>query len=89
MLFRSNGSNGVRFFPNPASNIITFDLPMDQSLTAQVEVLDNTGKTVLRQKMDEQRAQLNVGALANGLYLFRVSNGQGGITRGKFEVSHD
>ena len=84
-----NGSNGVRFFPNPASNIITFDLPMDQSLTAQVEVLDNTGKTVLRQKMDEQRAQLNVGALANGLYLFRVSNGQGGITRGKFEVSHD
>ena len=37
----------------------------------------------------QQRAQLNIAALANGLYFFRVSNDNGEVARGKFEVSHD
>ncbi len=84
-----NGLNGARFFPNPASNVITFDVPMVQGKPAFIEVMDNTGKAVLRQKVDQQRAQLNIAALANGLYFFRVSNDNGEVARGKFEVSHD
>jgi serine protease len=84
-----NVSNGVHFFPNPADNAITFDLPMTQGKPASVEVLDNTGKAVIRQSVNQPRTRLDVAALANGLYFFRVSNGQGEIARGKFEVTRD
>jgi serine protease len=82
-------ANGARFFPNPADNTITIDVPLTLGKPALLEVLDNAGKAVIHQNVSQQRPRLNITALANGLYFFRVSNGQGTIARGKFEVSHD
>ncbi len=81
------GMNAVRFFPNPADQTLWVDAPVSGNAT--IDVLDNTGRTVLRQVVNQPRIVLNTAGFANGLYFLRLSDGQQELGRGKFEVTHD
>jgi hypothetical protein len=60
----------VIVYPNPATDIIVFDLT-NISESAKVEVFDIQGKKVLEQKLSENK-QISISNLPKGLYLFRL-----------------
>ena len=78
----------VRFFPNPSDEGLFVELPAP-SFGTTLTVLDNTGRTVLRQALNQPRTLLYTADFATGLYLFRISDRTQELGRGKFEVAHD
>lgn len=81
-------THGVKFFPNPANTELFIDLPLGGA-SSVIEVLDNTGRLVLRRNVGQGRVNLSTSALMNGLYLFRVLSGGREVSRNTFEVAHD
>ena len=61
-------------YPNPAKDHLTLQLPAP-AREARVEVLDASGRTVLREKL-KPGATLDVSRLAKGQYLLRVTAGR-------------
>ncbi len=82
------GSGAGNVYPNPANGVLFLELPGSTG-KAMVEVLDNTGKSVLRQSIDQPRSQLNTSGMAEGLYLYRVTHNGRDLARGRFEVLRD
>jgi len=72
-------------FPNPASNQITVEVPMDTEADVQVTIFDPSGKSALQQhrvlgKGDNQM-NFDVSRLPNGIYFVEVRNGNSSNTR--------
>ena len=72
-------------FPNPASNHITVEVPMDTEADVQVSIFDPSGKATLQQhrvlgKGDNQMS-FDVSRLPNGIYFVEVRNGKSLNTR--------
>ncbi len=72
-------------FPNPASNHITVEVPMDTEADVQVTIFDPSGKAALQQhrvlgKGDNQMS-FDVSRLPNGIYFVEVRNGKSLNTR--------
>lgn len=80
---------GILTYPNPAVQQITFDLSGSTFAEGVVEVLDNTGRTVVRQPLRNGRALVNTGSMANGSYAYRIVLGGAQGLRGRFQVQHD
>lgn len=65
----------VRIYPNPASDLLTIELPYDQTGLTELEVFDLMGRSVLRSEIQSSiRSELDVSALSPGQYLLRISN---------------
>ncbi len=64
-------SEQVRLYPNPATEIVTIELP-ENSGKATVIVLDLLGQMVLQSSSSEQKLQLNLSSLAAGSYLVHI-----------------
>lgn len=72
-------------FPNPASNQITVEVPMDTEADVQVSIFDPSGKAALQQhrvlgKGDNQMS-FDISRLPNGIYFVEVRNGKSLNTR--------
>jgi hypothetical protein len=72
-------------FPNPATDQLTVEVPMENESDVQVSVLDPSGKVALQQhrlltKGDNQMT-LDVSSLPNGVYFVQVRNGETSSTR--------
>lgn len=62
----------VRIYPNPASQLLSVDFG---ALSGQkdIELYDNLGKLVLSQSSEEPLLRLDLGALANGIYMMKLT----------------
>lgn len=62
----------VRIYPNPASQFLSVDFG---ALSGQknIELYDNLGKQVLSHSSEEPLLQLDLGSLANGIYMIKVT----------------
>jgi hypothetical protein len=62
----------IKVFPNPTSGILTIGVPvMDEQV--QIEILDVNGRSVFPAFLAiDNRTEINLGDLANGLYFVRV-----------------
>lgn len=79
-------SNSVTYYPNPASNVISFESTVDAEM---VEVMDITGRKVTTVRMQNNKTSILTATYAKGTYLYQVTNKEGKvISRGKFEVVH-
>jgi hypothetical protein len=78
----------IHLYPNPAAQQITFDIA-GPAASDVVEVLDNTGRVLMRQAVRNGRAVVTTNTMANGSYLFRVLSAEGQGVRGKFQVQRD
>jgi hypothetical protein len=65
----------LRLWPNPVSN--TLHVQAEETLTGAVEVLDATGRVVLRERVAGRQVVLEVSLLGPGLYTLRCSTDQG------------
>lgn len=67
----------VELYPNPAQDRIAVQI-MDQQVKAQsYEILDATGKQMLRGDLSDQNRTINISALKAGVYIFKLSSNQG------------
>ncbi len=82
---------GFGMYPNPATEQLTLEVPMESEADVQVAILDVAGKVTLQQhrtlaKGDNQMT-LDVSRLPNGIYFVQVRNGEQLHTR-KLTVQH-
>ncbi len=78
-----NAAFGI--FPNPASNQITVEVPVEAESDVQVTILDPSGKAALQQNRvlgkGDNQMNFDVSRLANGIYFVEVRNGKTQSTR--------
>lgn len=69
----------VFIFPNPASDELTMDIPVESELPTQIAVFDMAGKVVLRATQALSKGNsittLDVRQLPAGMYILKVQNG--------------
>jgi hypothetical protein len=70
-------------FPNPASTLVTLDLPSAER--ANVVVMDAQGRLVHTQQSTSQRSMLDVSGIAAGTYMVRVEQA-GSISTERLEI---
>ena len=79
----------VQFFPNPSDRDIFFDATgIVAGASLRIDVLDELGRTVASKAMDHGRATITTAWLADGLYVYRLTDSGAEVARGKFEVLH-
>lgn len=76
---------GFGLFPNPATNQLTVEVPMEAEADVQVSIIDPSGRAALQQhrtlsKGDNQML-FDVHNLPNGVYFVQVRNGELASTR--------
>ncbi|RIY04103.1 T9SS type A sorting domain-containing protein, partial [Hymenobacter rubripertinctus] len=72
-LSTSVADKAVSLFPNPASDVLTISLA-NRAVVLSATVTDLRGARVAGARFEN--GQLNVAALANGVYMLTVSDGQ-------------
>ena len=75
------GEIEVNISPNPGINSINVKT---ESSLYDIEIIDNTGKSVMRSYSNSNTAQLDVSSLKNGVYIVTVISNEGRITREKW-----
>lgn len=62
--------SGVTLFPNPNTGIFTVEL--NASLAKGLQLIDLNGKIVYAISMPEEKTELNISELANGIYYLKI-----------------
>jgi serine protease len=78
----------LRAFPSPADRVLFLDLAGSATGRALVTVLDESGRIVVRKAMDNSRMTLTTADLADGLYIYHVTDGSQELAHGRFVVAH-
>lgn len=76
---------GFGLFPNPASDQVTVEVPMEDEAAVTVSIIDPAGKLALQQhntlSKGDNRMTFNLNTLPNGVYFVQVRNGEIAKTR--------
>jgi len=83
-----NASVHFNVYPDPADQLVNFVVEGIESDRASVLVMDNTGRIITREAINNGRATVRTAMFANGMYIYRVVQGDREIHRGKFIVAH-
>ncbi len=78
----------VKFYPNPASNFITFDIqrPIERGYT--IQILSFLGRKVLTVQVNNNKVTANLSELNRGVYVFQLRDQLGKIIESnKFYVN--
>ena len=67
---REDRTLSVKVWPNPA--VRTLQVEIEEALLEGVSVLDIAGRTLIRQKVQEHRCQIDVSSLPAGIYLLEI-----------------
>jgi aldose sugar dehydrogenase len=74
------GGQSMQLFPNPAENSITIETT-SSLLGSDLQVFNNEGKNVLTIKIQTEKQQIDISALAAGSYWTSASSALGTVTR--------
>jgi hypothetical protein len=78
----------VRFYPNPATSYITFDLVRDYGKNYSIQVFNFLGKKVYEFSASEQKTMVDLTDFFRGIYIFQLKDPNGKIVEsGKFHVN--
>lgn len=79
----------VKFYPNPATTNITFDLQGMYQPGLTVSVFSFLGKKMTETKNMAEKTQIAVGNFNRGVYIFYITDASGKVVdTGKFQVSN-
>jgi hypothetical protein len=71
----------VTVYPNPVSSLLTVDINTPKVTTAQMKIIDATGRVVRMTDMLLQaganQTQIDLQSLADGVYMIHITNGKG------------
>jgi hypothetical protein len=72
----------AKLYPNPAHEYATVEIPVTYTLqNANAEIIDASGRIISRFKVKEKKFVLNVTGYSKGIYLLRVSDAKGVVTK--------
>ena len=78
----------VKFYPNPATSFITFDLQKPVDKGCDIQLFNLLGKMVFEQKSIPPRTTINLTDYSRGVYIYQLRDHDGKILdSGKFQVS--
>lgn len=82
-----NGSI-IRFYPNPATSIITFDFQKNLEKGHTIQLYNFLGKKVFEAVNSNQRTTINLSDYTRGVYIYQLFDKTGKLMEsGKFQVS--
>lgn len=78
----------IKFYPNPATSFITFDIQKEEKRSYTFQIFNLLGKKVYDVNNVSARTVVNLNDFFRGLYIFQLKD-KGGklIESGKFQVS--
>jgi hypothetical protein len=78
----------VRFYPNPATSYITFDLQKNYGKNYSIQVFNFLGKKVYEFSAEDQKTVVNLTDFFRGIYIFQLKDPNGKIIESnKFQVN--
>ena len=77
----------VKFFPNPATTSINFELPIGYDKLYTIQLYNFMGRKISEAPASGQRISFKLDGLYRGVYIFQLRNKSGKIIEsGKFQV---
>lgn len=77
---------GIITYPNPANNIMYF--AVSNNNIKQIDIFDVSGKVIISLNINSSLQEVDVSALANGMYFYQAKNREGiNIKAAKFIIS--
>lgn len=69
-------TENIRFtiYPNPASGIMTVKTTTDKNESLRLNIYDLTGKRVNTETLHQNRQQIDIGELSNGIYMVEIQS---------------
>lgn len=83
---RTKSIQGLRIFPNPASESFTVTIP-ELKGQATLDLFNTAGELVLSARINNQNTSIDTRMLAEGLYLYNLNSGRN-QNRGSLIISH-
>jgi hypothetical protein len=78
----------VKFYPNPATNFITFEVDKESSKTYNLQIFNFLGKKVLDLIDVSSKTIVNLSDFTRGIYIFQLKEANGKVTEsGRFQVN--
>jgi hypothetical protein len=78
----------VKFYPNPATSVITFDFQQGYDKTYNLQIYNFIGKKVQEIPNISPKTTVNLNDFYRGIYIFQLKDKTGKvIDSGKFQVS--
>ncbi len=78
----------IRFFPNPASSIVNFDIQKAYEKGYTIQIYSFLGKKMYEKFNVDQRTSINLSEYNRGVYIYQLRNKAGKMVEsGKFQVS--
>ena len=74
-----NYSNNIYFeiYPNPANDKITIEnISKSRALDKMISIYNIEGQIIIQTPMQQQKIELNISDLANGIYILKLSNSE-------------
>ncbi len=74
-------SSDISLYPNPTTGYINVSVPAFLVGKAEIEVYDAVGKLVVKDRLTDTVTHLNTSKLEEGLYIYRIYNGDGLVVK--------
>lgn len=82
-------NKSVKFYPNPATTSITFDLQRSYQPGLTVSIFSFLGKKMTEVKNVTEKTNITLGNFNRGVYIFYIADASGKVVdTGKFQVSN-
>jgi len=81
------GNNSPNVFPNPASEMITFQFS-DARESRSIIIYDQIGREVWREESRENFVSVSVVEFSDGIYFYTIPKDDGSVCTGKFLIEH-
>ncbi len=86
--FPGSGQVTVRFYPNPATSVITFDMQKVYPKDYSIQVFNFLGKKVAEFSAGDPKTPLQLTDYFRGIYIFQLKDNTGKVLEtGKFQVN--
>jgi len=83
----SESENTVKFYPNPAVNVINFEFNKDYDNSYTLLIFNFLGKKIEELKVNDIKMTISVTDFYRGVYIFQLQDNHGNIVEtGKFQV---
>jgi hypothetical protein len=77
----------IRFYPNPATTFIQFEIPVHVVKESQLQIFNFLGKKVVDLPYSPVKARVDLTSFTRGIYIFQLKDKTGKILEsGKFQI---
>lgn len=78
----------LRFYPNPATSVVTFDFVKGYEKGYSLQVFNFLGRRVHKSDNVQQKTSITLSDFSRGIYIYQLVDRKGNVVEsGKFQVS--